>query len=92
MLVVVPMVLTLLSLVFGAGLRQAARRVRGAGGKAYETLDRVAEREQVEAEGARTRVDPFVAERARVSDEPAQDEPWEDEDEASEDEPRRNRS
>jgi serine/threonine protein kinase len=79
MFVAVPLLLGLLSLVFGRGLREAAQRVRVAGGRAYDALDRAAQHQQGDPDDARVRVEPL------------RDEPWDDEDEASEDEARRGR-
>jgi hypothetical protein len=87
MFAVVPLVLGLLSLVFGSGLRVAARRVSGAGGRAYDALNRVAEREQIEPDDEQIRVEPtkdFAEERVRLSDERADEESCDDEGEPSE--------
>jgi len=91
MFVIVPLVLGILSLVFGQRLRDAAERVRSAGERAYEALDRAAQREQAEPDDARIRVEPVEPkeERIRFSDAGAGEESSDDEDEASEDEARR---
>ena len=81
MFVVVPLVLGILSLVLGPRLRDAAARSKGAGERAYEALDRAAQREQVEPDDARIRIEPAEEGRVRFSDARADEESWEDEDE-----------
>ncbi len=91
MFVIVPLVLVLLSFLFGRALREAAQRVRSAGARAYDALDRAAEREQVEPDAARLRVEPVEDEHLRVSDERADDDAWDDENETNVRESRRDR-
>jgi hypothetical protein len=91
MFTAVPLVLGLLSLAFGRGLREAARRVRDAGERAYEALDRAAERGQVEPEDVRIRVEPLGDERAPFSSQRTDDESSDDEDAVDEEEGRHGR-
>lgn len=70
LLLVVPVFLTLLSLLFGSELRQGARRVREAGHRARRVLERVA------LEALRTAREPIDADRhPRVRVDPGPDEP-----------------
>jgi len=87
MFVVVPAVLTVLSLVFGHALREAARAVTQGGRRAYDAIDEQArafvergEPHDAPAAPGRVRVEGEAA-RVRIGDE---DEGW-DEDEAAED-------
>jgi hypothetical protein len=94
MLAVVPLALGLLSLVFGRGLRHAARRVSGAGERAYDALNRAAAGGPLEPSEAKVRVESagdVRDARARVSDGESEDEAWDEAGEPTEEAERRDR-